>query len=151
MELAIQMGLQGAGKSTFARERFGDYEYVSKDRMPRSARHKEARQRRMIAEALAAGRSVVVDNTNPSPAVRAPLIELGRQYGALVTGYYFVPDVRGSLARNATRAGSERVPPVAIYATAKRLTAPTYAEGYDALYAVRIAPEGSFAVSAIPG
>jgi predicted kinase len=149
MELAILIGLQAAGKSTFARERFGDYEYVSKDRMPRSARNKEARQRRLIAEALAAGRSVVVDNTNPSPAVRAPLIELGRQYGALVTGYYFTPDVRGSLARNAARNGPERVPPVAIYATAKRLTAPTYAEGYGALVAVRIAPEGGFDVSAI--
>lgn len=151
MELAILMGLQGAGKSTFAREHFSGYEYVSKDRMPRSARHKEARQRRLVAEALTASRSVVVDNTNPSPTERMPLIELGRQFGARITGYFFAPDVRACLARNAARSGPERVPPVAIYATAKRLTAPSYAEGFDALYAVRIASGGGFEVTALHG
>lgn len=150
MELVILMGLQAAGKSTFARERFGaTHAYVSKDRMG-SARHKEQRQRQMVAEALAAGRSVVVDNTNPSPAEREALIQLGRMYGAHVAGYFFAPDVASSRARNAARLGRERVPVVAIYATAKRLTPPTAAEGFDALYSVRIAPGGAFEVARMP-
>src|SRR4051812_49841976 len=33
-----------------------------------NAWHREARQRRLVAELLAEGASVVVDNTNPSPA-----------------------------------------------------------------------------------
>jgi len=65
MELAILIGLQAAGKSTVAHKRFGGFEYVSKDRMPRSVRHKEDLQRRLVEEALVAGCGVVVDNTNP--------------------------------------------------------------------------------------
>lgn len=150
MELVILMGLQAAGKSTFARERFGaTHAYVSKDRMG-SARHKEQRQQRLVAEALAAGRSVVVDNTNPSPAEREALIQLGRQYGARIAGYFFAPDVAASRARNAARTDRERVPVVAIYATAKRLAPPTAAEGFDALYSVRIVPDGAFEVAPMP-
>ncbi len=150
MELVILVGLQAAGKSTFARERFGaTHAYVSKDRMG-SARHKELRQRRLVAEALTDGRSVVVDNTNPSPAEREALIQLGRQHGARVVGYFFAPDVAASRARNAARIGHERVPVVAIHATAKRLTPPTAAEGFDALYSVRIAPDGAFEVVPMP-
>ena len=147
-ELVILMGLQAAGKSTFAREQFGvshDYDYVSKDRMG-SARNKEQRQQRLVVAALAAGRSVVVDNTNPSPAEREALIALGHKYGARVVGYFFAPDVAASRSRNAARTGRERVPVVAIYATAKRLIPPSYAEGFDALFTVRIAPAGGFEV-----
>lgn len=150
-ELVILIGLQAAGKSTFARERFGvshAYDYVSKDRMG-SARNKEQRQQRLVAAALAAGRSVVVDNTNPSPAEREALIRIGHDYGARVIGYFFAPDIAASRARNAVRTGHERVPVVAIYATAKRLTPPTYAEGFDALFTVRIAPGGGFEVAPV--
>jgi predicted kinase len=81
--------LQAAGKSTFYRERFaGTHTLVSKDVL-RNNPQPERRQQQLIAEALAAGRSVVVDNTNPTPEVRAPLIALGRQYGATVVGYSF--------------------------------------------------------------
>lgn len=150
MDLVILMGLQAAGKSTFARERFGaTHAYISKDRMG-SARHKDLRQRRLVAEALAAGRSVVVDNTNPSPAEREALIHLGRQYGARIVGYFFAPDVAASRARNAARTGPERVPVVAIHTTAKRLTPPTEAEGFNALYSVRIAPGSGFEVISMP-
>lgn len=150
MELVILMGLQAAGKSTFARERFGaSHDYVSKDRMG-STRHKEPRQQRLVAAALAAGRSVVVDNTNPSPAEREALIRIGREHGARIVGYFFPPDIAASRARNAARTGHERVPVVAIHATAKRLTPPAYAEGFDALFTVRIAPNGGFEVAPVP-
>ncbi len=122
---------------------------VSKDAL-RNNRRPGRRQAQLIAEALSAGRSVVVDNTNPTPAVRSELIALGREHGAQVVGYWFPPDVRASLERNATREGHARVPPVAIYATAARLVAPSYAEGFDALYAVQIAESGTFAVTAMP-
>lgn len=59
------IGLQGAGKTTFAAQRFAEtHVLISKDRL-RNNRRPERRQQRLIAEALAAGRSVVVDNTNP--------------------------------------------------------------------------------------
>jgi predicted kinase len=150
MEVVILMGLQASGKSTFARQRFGPtHIYISKDLMG-AARHKEQRQRRLVAEALAAGRSVIVDNTNPSPAEREPLIQIGRTYGARIVGYYFLPDVAASRRRNATRTGRERVPVVAIHSTAKRLTPPTYAEGFDALFTVHLTLSGNFETAPLP-
>jgi predicted kinase len=104
------------------------------------------RQAQLIDDALRAGRSVVVDNTNPTVADRVPLIALGRAHGARIRGYYFAPSVSGSLERNREREGRARVPDVAIYATRNKLAPPSYAEGFDMLYVVRIASHGAFEV-----
>ena len=120
-------------------------EHVSKDGL-RNTKNPSRRQAQLIDEALRAGRSVVVDNTNPTVADRAPLIALGRAHGARISGYYFEPSVSDSLERNRERDGRARVPDVAIYATRKKLTPPSYAEGFDTLYDVRIAGNGAFAV-----
>ena len=137
MELVILVGLQASGKTSFYRERLAaTHAHVSKDNFrsnPRPAR----RQRRLIAEAFAAGRSVVVDDTNPTAADRAELVALGRVFGAAVVGYYFPPDLAGSLTRNAGREGRARVPDEAVRIAARRLEPPTPAEGYDRLYEVR--------------
>lgn len=143
-ELAIFVGLQGAGKSTLYQTHFAaTYAYVSKDRF-RHNRNRGRRQTQLVAEALRAGRSVVVDNTNPTAADRAPLIELGRSYGARLTAYYVHSSVAESLARNSARTGVARVPDVAIYATHKKLQPPSYAEGFDAVYDVRLDGAGGF-------
>src|SRR5262245_35708054 len=85
VELVIFMGLQGAGKSTFYRERFATtHAHVSLDRLRNSTSRPRHRQSELVAQALAAGQSVVVDNTSPGPADRAPLIALGRDYGAAI-------------------------------------------------------------------
>lgn len=142
MELVILIGLQASGKSTFARARFGaGHIYVSKDAMP-NARNKERRQRQLVETALRAGRSVVVDNTNPTMAARATLIELGRMAGVEIVGYYFAADLRACLERNREREGSARVPDVALYVTNARLERPSYGEGFDRLYHVRLGGDG---------
>lgn len=91
-----------------------------------------------MAESLAAGRSVVVDNTNPTVGVRAPLIQLARAHGATVVGYVFVTDAGDALRRNRARQGRERVPDVAIFTVRKRFQAPTLDEGFDRLFEVRL-------------
>lgn len=103
--------------------------------MPTSAK-REARQLQEIEAALAAGKSVVVDNTNPTPAVRAPLIALGKRLGARVVAYSFETPVRTAIARNEGREGKARVPKVAIFTTAKRLVAPSVAEGFDEIHVI---------------
>lgn len=146
MELIILVGLQASGKSSWYRQRFADtHLLVSKDLISEKQR-KAVRQLRLIEEALQAGRSVVVDNTNPTVEDRAALIALGKQYGAEIIGYYFEPDLRGSLARNREREGRERVPVVGLYVAAKKLTRPTFNEGFARLYTIRIAEGGKFAV-----
>lgn len=144
--LIIFVGLQAAGKSTFYRAHFAaTHVLVSKDLLGHN-RHKQRRQEALIAQALQAGRSVVVDNTNATTADRAPLIHLGETYGAAISGYFFDTPLRDALARNRQREGQARVPDVALYATMKKLTQPSLAEGFDHLYIVRIADEGTFTV-----
>ena len=57
-------------------------------------------------------------------------------------GNYFQPDVSSSRKRNKQRSGIAQVPDKAIFITASKLMPPSYAEGYDRLYYVRIV-EGS--------
>ena len=148
MECVILIGLPASGKSTFFRERFaGTHDHVSKDLL-RNNRKPQRRQEHLIAESLASGRSVVVDNTNPTAAVRSPLIAVARKHGAEVSGYFFVTDAADALRRNRARQGRERVPDVAIFTVRKRLEPPTTAEEFDRLFTVKMnEADRSFEVS----
>lgn len=151
MELGVLVGVQGAGKSTFARAVLGEeWVVVSKDDFP-NARNRQRRQMRLVEEALAAGRDVVVDNINPGPEEWAPLIAAGRAYGATVAGYWFPPDVAGARERNARREGRRRVPDVGFYATLGRLRRPAVADGFDRLYQVTFDGNGGFVVERMDG
>jgi predicted kinase len=138
VELIVLVGLQASGKSTFFHERFAQtHQHVSKDLLPNN-RHKNRRQEHLIRAALSAGRSAVVDNTNPTPEERRPLVRLGHEHGAKVLCYYFEASVSECLRRNEAREGKARVPDVAIYATAKKLLVPSIEEGFDELRCVRL-------------
>ena len=93
---------------------------------------------------------MVIDDTNPRREDRAVLVLLARALGMRPVLYWFPPDVKASLARNAGREGKAQVPKVAIFATAKRLVAPEPGGGFEAVYEVRTAPEGAFLVAARP-
>ncbi len=150
LEAVILVGLQGSGKSTFCRARLAaTHAVVSRD-LFRNDRDPSRRQRKLVEEALAAGRSVVVDNTSPTPADRAAVADVARAFGARVVVYWFPPDVRASIARNARREGKAQVPKVAILATAKRLVPPRWDEGFDRLYEVRASGGDAFEVAEVP-
>src|SRR5437763_8521188 len=84
MELIIFVGLQAAGKTTYYHEHFAaTHVHVSKDLM-RNASGRDTKQMMQLDEALGGGRSVVIDNTNPTVEVRAPLIAAGKRHGARV-------------------------------------------------------------------
>jgi len=135
-ELVLLVGLPASGKSTYYYAHFaGTHVHVSKDLMP-NARNRDTRQRALIEEALGAGKSVVVDNTNPSPQIRAPLIALGRRHGARVIAIYFPTEVRTAVMRNRGREGGARVPNVAIFTTQKKLVPPAMDEGFDEVITV---------------
>ncbi|HET7697967.1 MAG TPA: ATP-binding protein [Vicinamibacterales bacterium] len=136
-ECVILVGLPGAGKSTFARARFPGHVYISKDAFPPGARDKQARQDAALRAAFSAGRPALVDNTNVTPADRAAIIAIAREYGARVIGYYLEVTPRDAVARNERREGRAKVPKVAIFASAKRLVAPSLAEGFDELHTIR--------------
>src|SRR4051812_10259391 len=131
LELILLVGLPGSGKTTHYRAHFAaTHVHVSKDLMP-NAQRRDERQAREIEAALGGGKSVVVDNTNPSRDVRAPLIALGRRHGARIVAIYFETEVRTAIMRNRQREGRERVPDVAIFTTKKKLMPPSLEEGFD--------------------
>lgn len=142
-ECVILIGLPGAGKSTFYRARLPAHVHVSKDEFP-NVRNKQARQDAALHAALAAGRDVVVDNTNVSLAERASVIAIARAHGARVVGYYVEAATREAIARNEKREGRAKVPKVAIFTCAKRLVPPSLAEGFDELHTVRAVEGGGF-------
>ena len=147
LECIILVGLPGSGKTTFYRQYFAaTHTHISKDLWPRAS-GREARQRRLIDEALAAGRSVVVDNTNPERADRAPLVAAAHAHGAQAVGYFIDVSPRVAIARNEERSGRAKVPKVAIFTVAKRLERPTLAEGFDQLFCVQTAADRSFHVA----
>lgn len=147
LELVVLVGLPGAGKSTFAQRFARSHERVSRDEL-RQSRSPQRRHAELIQRALRAGRSVVVDDTNVSPEQRAPLFAAARAHDARVVVYLFTAEPHECVARNARREGAARVPAVAIFAAARRLVPPSYAEGIDVLYRVDSSPGGTFDVSA---
>ena len=137
MELIIFVGLPGSGKSTYYFAHFAaTHTHVSKDLM-KGVRKQDAQQNAKIEQALAADKPVVIDNTNPSAAIRAPLIAIGKRHGARIIAYYFDCSVKTALMRNQQREeGKGRVPKVAIFVTKKKLQPPSLDEGFDELHVV---------------
>jgi predicted kinase len=151
MDLVVLAGLQGAGKTTFFRARFADtHALVSRD-LFRNHRDPARRQRTLIEQAARAGRSVVVDNTNVRREDRRALATIARALGLRPVLYWFPPDPRASLARNARREGKERVPPVAIFAAARRLEPPDASEGFAEAWEVTPTARAGFEIRPLRG
>ena len=136
-ELVVMVGVQGSGKTTWVAQHLaGTHVVVSKDHWP-NARRRQARQQRVVAEHLAAGRSVVVDNTNPSREERSALVELAREAGVPVRAVWLDVPLETCLRRNAARTGRALVPLVGVLATVDRFVPPSSEEGFAAVDVVR--------------
>lgn len=137
-EVVVMIGLQGCGKSTWVKEHLaGTHVVVSKDLWP-NARHKDVRQRRAIADALADGLDVVVDDSNPSALERAPIIDIAREHRARVRAVHVDSPVAECVVRNAARSGRSAVAVAGMLSTRRRLVPPSLDEGFDEIQ--RVAP-----------
>ena len=146
-ECVIFVGLPASGKTTFYQQRFAaTHRHISKDNWP-NAPNKDTRQARLLRDAFKEDASVVVDNTSPARADRAAVIDIARQHGVRIVGYYFTASTREAVGRNRGREGKQRVPDVAIFTTAKRMVPPSREEGFDELYRVAIGENGAFEVT----
>jgi predicted kinase len=143
MELVIFIGAQGAGKSTFYRQRFADTHLrINLDML--KTRHRE---RRLVETCFAIGQRFVVDNTNPTAKHRNRYIQAARDAGFTVVGYRFDTAFQSLIERNAAREEAMRVPEGAIKATLKRLEEPSLEEGFDSLFRVTALDNGEFAIA----
>ena len=142
MEAILLIGIQGAGKSTFYRERFFDTHV----RLSLDLLRTHNRERRLLELCIDTEQRFVVDKTNPTAVERDRYIVPAREAGFRIVGYFFEPDPQGSFQRNQQRA--RPVPPAGLFGTLKRLERPRHQEGFDELYRVAVRPEGGFTVSA---
>ena len=133
MEAVILIGIQGSGKSTFCERRFASTHL----RISMDLAGTRAREKRLLEECIARKKDFVADNTNSLSAHRKVYIDAARAAGFKVVGYFFIPDIKEALRRNAERTGKAKVPVPGIYRTMKYLQPPTYAEGFDELWEVR--------------
>jgi predicted kinase len=167
IELVILVGVQASGKTTFYWQRLaGRYLHVSLDNW-RGKDNVRGKEQVAIAQALAeaagsGGRlaGVVVDNTNITVATRRRYFEYAAAFAAgwglpmRMVAYYFDSDLAGCQARNQGRPDPKEaptgtpyyVPPAAIANFYHKLQPPTHAEGFEAIYRVKIAPDGEFSV-----
>jgi predicted kinase len=142
MEAIIFMGLQASGKSSFYRAKFIDTHIrINLDML--KTRHRE----KIIFNAcLEAKQPLVIDNTNPAIADRSLYIEPAKAKRFTIVGYYFQSNLKQCQQRNTQRDGKQKIPLIGILATHKKLELPSYREGFERLYYVKIAPNNLFIV-----
>jgi predicted kinase len=143
MEAVIFIGIQGAGKSSFFRERFFDTHVRINLDMLRTRRREEL----LVAACIEAGQSFVIDNTNPLPSDRARYIEPARAAGFRAVAYFFEASLREAMQRNNLRAGKQRIPAPAVAAAFKKLVPPSTEEGFNEIYTVKVVADGGFVVT----
>jgi len=142
MEIVLLIGVQASGKTTFFRDRFlNTHIRISLDMLKT-----RTRESILMKACIAAQQSFVVDNTNITREQRNIYIELAKQHGIPVIGYFFQSEVKDILARNKQRTGKAVVPVPGIFGTLKKLQPPTIEEGFSELYSVRIEEPNTFTV-----
>ncbi|GHA59606.1 AAA family ATPase [Pontibacter akesuensis] len=142
MQAIIFCGIQASGKSTYYKEHF----FNSHVRISMDLLRTRNRESLFLEACLRSNMRFVVDNTNPTAEERAKYIHLAKAAKYEVLGFYFEANSTEAVARNSLRSGRFKVPDKAIYGTHKKLQPPTLAEGYDALYLVRLLPNGHYQV-----
>lgn len=145
MEAILLIGIQGAGKSTFFKERF----FATHVRINMDMLKTRYREKVLLSACLLAKQPFVVDNTNVVATERARFIEPAKENAFRVVAYYFEPDVRASIARNAKRSGKAVIPVKGLLGTYKRLQPPAHEEGFDQIFRVRLTEEGGWEVEEV--
>jgi bifunctional polynucleotide phosphatase/kinase len=140
-ELVVLVGSPASGKSTLSRRYFVPkaYERVNRDTLKTKEKCWKAAR-----EALQEGKSVVVDNTNPSAADREVYVKMARAAGVKCRCLWLQTDRQLAGHLNTLREvthGVRRIPDVGFNMFKKNFQKPTAAEGFDAIVEVPFVPE----------
>jgi predicted kinase len=143
MQAIIFIGIPGAGKSTYFKERFFDtHVRINLDML-----HTRRREEMLLNACLQSGQPFVVDNTNPLPADRSRYLGPARAAGFRTVAYFFNSALRDAMRRNNLRPGKQKMPAPAVAGTFKKLVPPSAEEGFDEIYTVELTPDRGFVLS----
>ena len=128
------VGIPGCGKSTFYKEQF----FSSHLRLSLDLLNTRNKEQRFLNLALSLQQRVVIDNTNVLREERNKYITQAKEKRYEVIGYYFESILSDCLQRNEKRIGKDRIENVGVIAKFKQLQPPSFDEGFDKLYFVKI-------------
>eukprot|EP01129_Flabellula_baltica_P013739 TRINITY_DN6441_c0_g1_i1.p1 TRINITY_DN6441_c0_g1~~TRINITY_DN6441_c0_g1_i1.p1 ORF type:complete len:454 (-),score=107.27 TRINITY_DN6441_c0_g1_i1:22-1383(-) len=144
-EIIVNVGFPGSGKSSFTKKYLvpKDYVRVNKDEL-KSQKKCES----VALESLEEGKSIVVDNTNPTIENRAVYIEMAKKFDCPIRCFYF--DTPREIAehlnvmRNLMSGGEiKRVPPIGYNIYNKNFVMPTVEEGFEEVKVIPFSPDFS--------
>lgn len=142
MQAIIFIGIQATGKSSFYKEHF----FHSHARINLDMLKTRNRERVWLESCFKTRQRFVVDNTNPTKAVREGYISQAKAAKFEVIGYYFESKIKEALIRNAQREGKANIPEKGVLACYSQLEQPSYEEGFDKLYFVQLV-DGKFQIN----
>lgn len=143
-ELVLLVGIPASGKSTIYKKCFADagYVHVNRDLMGTPKKCLQATK-----AALGEGKSVVVDNTNPSTADRQPYITLARECSKVASIRCLQMETSRQVAEHnnfvrvkETEGSVRRIPAVAYNMYKKKFEEPTVKEGFTSVEMVPFLP-----------
>lgn len=142
-EMVIIVGRPASGKSTLRERHFTPHGYVAVNRDTLGTQEKCLK---MASESLKAGKSVIVDNTNPSKAVRQPYIDIAKKHHVPVRCIYLnVPNEvafhLNYFRQNQSKGVQRRVPAVGFRVFEKNFQMPEVGEGFAEVKTLEFVPQ----------
>ncbi|XP_030826227.1 bifunctional polynucleotide phosphatase/kinase [Camarhynchus parvulus] len=140
-EVLLTVGFPGAGKSTFVKRYLvpAGYEYVNRDTLGSWQRCVSA-----CSAALARGRSVVVDNTNPDPESRQRFVSCAREAAVPCRCLQFTASLEQARHncrfRDMTQSGHVPVTDAVLFSYKKQFVAPDLSEGFSQILQIPFVP-----------
>eukprot|EP00732_Lithocolla_globosa_P004651 Lithocolla_globosa_v1_NODE_4396_length_1446_cov_2.690870.p1 type:complete len:440 gc:universal NODE_4396_length_1446_cov_2.690870:1331-12(-) len=142
-EMVVFVGFPAAGKSTFAKRYFvsQDYVHVNRDTLKTPKKcHDAARA------GLKSGKSVVVDNTNPTKDGRADYIAIAQEHGVPCRCFRFTTEENVAKHLNyfrekITEGDSPHVPRVGYAMYKKSFVEPVRSEGFSEVKEINFVPQ----------
>jgi bifunctional polynucleotide phosphatase/kinase len=126
LEYILMIGVALSGKTTYIKANF-NHERISLSFFDNN-RKKELEH---IEECLREGKSVVIDDTNLTTAIRKQHIDLAKKYNAKVRG--FLMNTSSGLLEKRQKSRRDPFPLPVIYKQLKQLETPVSEEGFDEL------------------
>ncbi|XP_064624829.1 uncharacterized protein F21D5.5-like [Lineus longissimus] len=137
-EVVIMVGYPASGKSTFRKQYFEPHGYVA---VNRDTLGTVSKCKKFMYQALEEGKSVVVDNTNPSPAAREEFILVAKDEGIPCRCFFMDTPIElahhlNYVRQNQTNGEVRRIPGVGYNMYKKNFKAPEKSEGFTEIITV---------------